>query len=329
MKKIRIAINGYGNLGRSAEIGIRQFPDLELAAILTRRDPRSIRPATSGLPVHALQEAAGLAGGIDVMLLCSGSMKDLPEQGPAMASLFHTVDGYDTHARIPEYFEAMDQASRAAGKLSVIAVGWDPGLLSLQRLLGRAFLPAGRDETFWGKGVSQGHSDAIRRIEGVADARQYTVPKEEAIQAVRTGQARELSTADKHYRECYVVLEEGADARAVAAQIKSMPHYFADYETAVHFVSHDDLKKNHSGLPHQGLMLRSGITGSQRSHKALLSYTLQLDSNPDFTAHVLLACARAAWRMAGEGQQGARTLFDIPPGYLSHLPADELRRTLL
>lgn len=329
MRKIRIAINGYGNLGKSAEIAARQFPDMALAAILTRRNPRSIQPATAGLPVYHLDQAASLTGMIDVMILCSGSMKDLPEQGPAMARLFHTVDGYDTHALIPEYFAAMDQAGRSAGKLNVIAAGWDPGLLSLQRLLSRAILPAGKDETFWGRGVSQGHSDAIRRIRGVVDARQYTIPREEAVEAVREGEDRELSTADKHERECYVVLEEGADAQAVAAAIKAMPHYFADYHTTVHFVSLAELKQNHAGLPHQGLMMRNGRTGRDQQHRQLYSVSLQLDSNPDFTAHVLLACARAAFRMAGEGQQGARTMLDIPPAYLSSLSSAELLSSIL
>jgi diaminopimelate dehydrogenase len=329
MQKIRIGINGYGNLGRSAEIGIRQFPDLEAAGIFTRRDPDSIHPVISGLPVYSLDQAAGLADRIDVMLLCSGSMQDLPEQGPAMACLFNTVDGFDTHARIPEYCAAMDRASRGARKTSIVSVGWDPGLLSLQRLLARTFLPQGKDETFWGKGVSQGHSEAIRQIRGVKDARQYTVPKEAAIEAVRGGLQPDLTTADKHSRECYVVVEPDADLSAIEAEIKSMPHYFADYETAVHFISQDELERDHQGLPHSGLMIRSGSTGQNREHGHTMSFDIQLDSNPDFTAHVLLACARAAWKMAQSGQYGAKTIFDIPPIYLSDRSAEELIRMLL
>ncbi|MDD4743184.1 MAG: diaminopimelate dehydrogenase [Eubacteriales bacterium] len=329
MTKTRIGIAGYGNLGRSAAIGVRQFPDLELAAVLTRRDPSSIERATPGVKVFALDQAASLADRVDVMLLCGGSLSDLPEQGPWLAGLFHTVDGYDTHARIPEYFAAMDQAGRAAGKLSVVAAGWDPGLLSLQRLLGRAFLPQGSDETFWGKGVSQGHSDAIRRVRGVLDARQYTIPREEAVEAVRQGLEPELSTADKHYRECFVVAEPDADREQVANEIRAMPHYFAEYETTVHFISAEEMARDHGGLPHSGQMLRTGRTGQQMENRHRLSYSMTLDSNPDFTAHVLLACARAAMRMAREGQSGARTLFDIPPAYLSSLSSEQLRKQLL
>lgn len=329
MQKIRIGINGYGNLGRSAEIGIRQFPDLEAAGVFTRRDPAAIHPVTPGLPVYSLDQAAGLADRIDVMLLCSGSMQDLPEQGPVMAGLFNTVDGFDTHARIPDYCAAMDKASRGACKTSIVSVGWDPGLLSLQRLLAQTFLPQGKDETFWGKGVSQGHSEAIRRIRGVKDARQYTVPKDEAIEAVRGGLQPELTPADKHYRECYVVAEADADLSLIETQIKSMPHYFADYETIVHFISQEELERDHQGLPHSGLMIRSGRTGLNREHGHVMSFAMQLDSNPDYTAHVLLACARAAWKMAQSGQYGVKTIFDIPPVYLSNRSADELMRMLL
>ncbi|NLO37226.1 MAG: diaminopimelate dehydrogenase [Clostridiaceae bacterium] len=329
MKKTRIGIAGYGNLGRSAEIGVRQFPDLELAVVLTRRDPSAIERITPGVRVLALDQAPALAGQIDVMLLCGGSMSDLPEQGPWLAGLFNTVDGYDTHARIPEYFAAMDQAGRSAGKISVVAAGWDPGLLSLQRLLGQAFLPQGSDETFWGKGVSQGHSDAIRRVPGVRDARQYTVPRDEAVERVRQGLAKGLTPADKHYRECFVVAEPDADLARIETDIKSMPNYFADYETIVHFISAAELAREHQGLPHSGLMLRTGQSGQQQEHRHQLAYSMTLDSNPDFTAHVLLACARAAWRMAGEGQTGARTLFDIPPAYLSSMSSGQLRKHLL
>ncbi len=325
MAKIKVAICGYGNLGQSAARGVSQFPDLELVAILSRRG-QALKTASS-VPVYSLDQAASLQDQVDVCLICSGSARDLPEQGPALAGFFHTVDAYDTHARMPEYFASMDQAAKKSSKTAIIAAGWDPGLLSLQRLLAQAILPVGKSETFWGKGISQGHSDAIRRLAGVQDARQYTIPKASAIEAVLAGHLPELTAADKHYRDCYVVAQAGADQKKIAASIKSMPHYFADYETKVTFISQAELDRDHKGLPHRGHLIHSGRTGTDCPQT--IQYQLDLGSNPDFTAQVMLACARAAWCFAKAGLAGARTIFDIPPSWLSGKSAESLIAELL
>ncbi|MGI5885295.1 MAG: diaminopimelate dehydrogenase [Candidatus Spyradocola sp.] len=329
MKTLRIGIAGYGNLGRGVELALRHAPDMELAAVFTRRDPKSLALHTPGVPVLALADAPAHAKDIDVLILCGGSATDLPEQGPALVRHFHTVDSFDTHAHIPDYFSALDAAAKDSGHVGLLSVGWDPGLFSLLRLYAGAVLPDGKDYTFWGRGVSQGHSDAIRRVPGVADARQYTVPVPAAVEAVRAGQNPDLTTREKHTRECYVVLKPGADPAAVEREIKEMPNYFADYDTTVHFVSQEELDRDHAGLPHGGFVLRSGATGEAGEHKQLIEFALKLDSNPEFTASVLVAYARAAAKLAAEGQTGARTVLDVPPAYLSPLTGAELRRTLL
>ena len=326
---IRIAIAGYGNLGRGVECAIRQNPDMELKAVFTRRDPASLSIRTPGVPVYPMEKAAEMTGEIDVMILCGGSATDLPVQTPAMAAHFNVVDSFDTHAKIPEHFAAVDQAAKAAGKVAVISAGWDPGMFSLNRLYANAILPDGKDYTFWGKGVSQGHSDAIRRIEGVQDARQYTIPVESAVEAVRAGKNPELTTREKHTRLCYVVAKEGADKVRIENEIKTMPNYFADYDTTVHFISQEEMQRDHSGLPHGGCVIRSGRTGWEGEHHHVIEYSLKLDSNPEFTSSVLVACARAAVRMQQEGQSGCKTLFDIAPAYLSAQSGEELRSHLL
>ena len=326
---IRIAIAGYGNLGRGVECAIRQNPDMELKAVFTRRDPASLSIRTPGVPVYPMEKAAEMAGEIDVMILCGGSATDLPVQTPAMAAHFNVVDSFDTHAKIPEHFAAVDQAAKAAGKVGVSSAGWDPGMFSLNRLYANAILPDGKDYTFWGKGVSQGHSDAIRRIEGVQDARQYTIPVESAVEAVRAGKNPELTTREKHTRLCYVVAKEGADKARIENEIKTMPNYFADYDTTVHFISQEEMQRDHSGLPHGGCVIRSGRTGWEGEHHHVIEYSLKLDSNPEFTSSVLVACARAAVRMQQEGQSGCKTLFDIAPAYLSAQSGEELRSHLL
>ena len=326
---IRIAIAGYGNLGRGVECAIRQNPDMELKAVFTRRDPASLSIRTPGVPVYPMEKAAEMAEEIDVMILCGGSATDLPVQTPAMAAHFNVVDSFDTHAKIPEHFAAVEQAAKAAGKVAVISAGWDPGMFSLNRLYANAILPNGKDYTFWGKGVSQGHSDAIRRIEGVQDARQYTIPVESAVEAVRAGKNPELTTREKHTRLCYVVAKEGADKARIENEIKTMPNYFADYDTTVHFISQEEMQRDHSGLPHGGCVVRSGRTGWEGEHHHVIEYSLKLDSNPEFTSSVLVACARAAVRMQQEGQSGCKTLFDIAPAYLSAQSGEELRSHLL
>ena len=326
---IRIAIAGYGNLGRGVECAIRQNPDMELKAVFTRRDPASLSIRTPGVPVYPMEKAAEMAEEIDVMILCGGSATDLPVQTPAMAAHFNVVDSFDTHAKIPEHFAAVDQAAKAAGKVAVISAGWDPGMFSLNRLYANAILPDGKDYTFWGKGVSQGHSDAIRRIEGVQEARQYTIPGESAVEAVRAGKNPELTTREKHTRLCYVVAKEGADKARIENEIKTMPNYFADYDTTVHFISQEEMQRDHSGLPHGGCVIRSGRTGWEGEHHHVIEYSLKLDSNPEFTSSVLVACARAAVRMQQEGQSGCKTLFDIAPAYLSAQSGEELRSHLL
>ena len=326
---IRIGILGYGNLGRGVECAIRQNSDMELAAVFTRRDPASVSILTEGVPVCRIDDAAEWKDKIDVMILCGGSATDLPEQTPKFAEMFNVIDSFDTHARIPEHFANVDAAAKKGGRVGIISVGWDPGMFSLNRLYANAILPEGKDYTFWGKGVSQGHSDAIRRVEGVKDAKQYTIPVESALDAVRNGENPELTTREKHTRECFVVLEEGADAAKVEEEIKTMPNYFSDYDTTVHFISEEELKEKHSGIPHGGFVLRSGKTGWEKENSHLIEYSLKLDSNPEFTSSVLAAYARAAYRLASEGVSGCKTVFDIAPAYLSQKSGEELRKTML
>lgn len=326
MHKIRIGIVGYGNLGRGVERAISQNPDMELIAVFTRRSPEQLTIASSAAKV-SIADIESYIDKIDVMILCGGSATDLPEQGPQLAALFHTVDSYDTHAKIPQYYEQVDAAAKAGRHVSIISTGWDPGLFSLNRLLGEAILPEGTTYTFWGKGVSQGHSDAIRRVEGVKAGVQYTIPSDKAVERVRSGENPELSTRDKHIRECYVVAEEGADLARIEQQIKTMPNYFAEYDTIVHFISEAELKQNHSAMPHGGLVLRSGITGE--GHSQIIEFGLTLKSNPEFTASVLVAYARAAYRYAREGVVGAKTVLDIPLSYLSPKSGEQLRKELL
>lgn len=329
MQKIRIGIVGYGNLGKSAEVGIRQNEDMELVGIFTRRNPSSIKIATQGVKAYHIDEAKNMTDQIDVMILCGGSMSDLPKQGPEFANYFNTVDGFDTHAKIPEYFAEVEKAAKASNHVCVISSGWDPGMFSMNRLIANVILPEGNDYTFWGKGVSQGHSDAIRRVEGVKDAKQYTVPIDSAIEAVRNGENPILTAREKHLRECYVVAEKEADKVKIEETIKNMPNYFAEYNTIVHFISQEELEKNHSGIPHGGFVIRSGKTGMNMEHSHIIEYSLKLDSNPDFTANVLIAYARAAFRLNKEGVSGAKTVFDIAPAYLSIKSGEELRKTLL
>lgn len=321
---IKIGILGYGNLGRGVECAIRQNPDMELVAIFTRRPPETLTILTEGVPVRSVEDAPAFEDTIDVMILCGGSATDLPQQTPDFAGRFNVVDSFDTHAKIPEHFAAVDKAATEAGHVALISAGWDPGLFSLNRVYGNAILPVGQDYTFWGKGVSQGHSDAIRRIEGVVDARQYTIPVDAALEAVRSGVNPELST-----RECFVVARDGADQAAIEAEIVGMPNYFADYDTTVHFISAEELARDHQGIPHGGFVIRSGATGWENEHKAVVEYSLKLDSNPEFTACVLVACARAVARFAAQGAKGAKTIFDVPPAYLCAGDGADLRKILL
>ena len=325
---IRIGILGYGNLGRGVECAIRQNDDMELVAVFTRRDPATVKTLTD-VKVYNVDQLLSMQDQIDVLVLCGGSATDLPKQTAEYAKYFNVVDSFDTHAKIPEHFAQVDTAAKEGGKVAMISVGWDPGMFSLNRLYANAILRDGSDYTFWGKGVSQGHSDAIRRIDGVKDAKQYTIPVESALEAVRAGENPELTTRQKHTRECFVVLEDGADAAKVEQEIKTMPNYFADYDTTVHFISEEELKKNHSGIPHGGFVLRSGVTGWNKENKHLIEYSLKLDSNPEFTSSVLVAYARAAYRMAEQGQFGCKTVFDIPPAYLSSMSGEELRAKML
>lgn len=324
-EKIKVGIVGYGNLGRGAEAAIRQQPDMELVAVFSRRGKvDTLDPNVLSLHVD---EAEKYRDQIDVMILCGGSATDLPEQTPHFARMFNTVDSYDTHATIPEYFTSVDQVAQENGTLSIISVGWDPGLFSINRVMSEAVLIDGETYTFWGKGLSQGHSDAVRRVEGVKNGVQYTIPSEDAMNRVRRGENPELSTAEKHKRECYVVLEEGADAEKVAEAIKTMPHYFADYDTEVHFITEEELEKNHNKMPHGGFVIHSGQTGA--GHKQIVEFSLKLESNPEFTASVLVAYARAAYRLQKEGQKGAKTVYDIGPGYIHPESPEELRKKYL
>lgn len=324
---IRIGIAGYGNLGRGTQAAIARHPDMQLAGIFTRRDPASLSLTGPAVPIWSLDDAAAHRDDIDVMILCGGSKDDLPKQGPMLAQWFTTVDSFDTHPRIPQYFETLDAAARAHGNLSILAVGWDPGLFSINRLMGEAILPEGATYTFWGKGLSQGHSDAIRRVPGVAGGVQYTVPVPEAVERVRAGLQPELSTREKHTRVCYVVLQPGADAQQVEQAIVTMPDYFADYDTTVNFIDADTLARDHAGMPHGGFVIRSGVSGKNDSQ--VIEYSLNLASNPGFTSSVLVAYARAAWRLKSAGEVGARSVFDIAPGLLSPKSAADLRRELL
>ena len=326
---IRIGIFGYGNLGRGVEAAIRQNPDMSLAAVFTRRDPSTLKIRTEGVPVFNIADAKDLTDKIDVMILCGGSATDLPTQTPETVKLFNVIDSFDTHAKIPEHFAAVDAAAKESGKVGIISVGWDPGLFSLNRLYGGAVLSEGKDYTFWGKGVSQGHSDAIRRVEGVLDAKQYTIPVDEALDAVRSGNEPELTTRQKHIRECFVVAAEGADKEKIEKEIKEMPNYFADYDTIVHFITKEELDRDHSGIPHGGFVIRSGKTGFNKEHNHIIEYSLKLDSNPEFTSSVLVAYARAAYKMSKEGVSGCKTVLDIPPAYLSPKSGEELRKELL
>ncbi len=326
---IRIGILGYGNLGRGVECAVKQNADMELAAVFTRRSPQELSILTKTAAVCSVNEIMEWKDKIDVLILCGGSATDLPEQSPKMASAFHIVDSFDTHAKIPEHFANVDAAAKEGGKTAIISIGWDPGMFSLSRMYANAILPDGKDYTFWGKGVSQGHSDAIRRIKGVKNAKQYTIPVEEALEAVRNGENPELTVRQKHIRECFVVLEDEEDAARVEEEIKTMPNYFADYDTIVHFISEEELLREHSGIPHGGFVLRSGKTGWDNENNHLIEYSLKLDSNPEFTSNVIVAYARAAYRLAAQGATGCKTAFDIPPAYLSAKSGEELRAELL
>jgi len=326
---IRIGILGYGNLGKGVECAVRQNPDMELTAVLTRRAPENVKILTKGVKVYPIEAACDLADKIDVLILCGGSATDLPVQTPEFVKLFNVVDSFDTHAKIPEHFAKVDAAAKEHGKVGIISAGWDPGMFSINRLYANAILPEGSDYTFWGKGVSQGHSDAVRRIKGVKDAKQYTIPVERSLNDVRAGKAPRLLTREKHTRECFVVAEDDADTTRIEREIVTMPNYFSDYDTIVHFISEQKLKKNHSGIPHGGFVIRSGKTGMNNENNHIIEYNLKLDSNPEFTASVIVAYARAAYRMHQENQSGCKTVFDIPPAYLSAKSGSDLRKSLL
>jgi diaminopimelate dehydrogenase len=326
-EKIKVGIVGYGNLGKGVQQAIAQNPDIELVAVFTRRQPEQLSSGGDSIRFEHISAAEQYKGKIDVMILCGGSATDLPEQTPVIAKMFNTVDSFDTHAKIPEFYETVNAAAKQGGTLSVISTGWDPGLFSLNRLLAEAILPEGKDFTFWGKGVSQGHSDAIRRVPGVKAGVQYTVPVQAVIDRIRAGETPELSTREKHLRECFVVAEEGADKEQIRQTIVTMPNYFSDYDTTVNFITEEELKSQHQGMPHGGFVIRSGVTGA--GTKQIVEFGLKLESNPEFTASVLVAYARAAHRLSNEGQTGAKTVFDIPLGYLSPKSPEELRRELL
>jgi len=327
--RIRIGILGYGNLGRGVECAIKQNPDLELVAVFTRRAPETVSILTEHVVVDSIDHMESYQDKIDVLILCGGSATDLPVQTPQFARMFHVVDSFDTHAKIPEHFERVDQAAKAGGKTAIISSGWDPGMFSLNRLYAGAILPEGQAYTFWGKGVSQGHSDAIRRLAGVKNARQYTIPIDKALTAVRSGENPQLTTREKHLRECFVVAEEGADLARIENEIKTMPNYFSDYDTIVHFISDEELARDHSGIPHGGFVIHSGKTGWHNENSHIMEYSLKLDSNPEFTSAVLAAYARAAYRMGQEGLSGCKTVFDVAPAYLSAMSGEEMRKLLL
>lgn len=326
---MKIGILGYGNLGKGIECAIKQNPDCELKAVFTRRDPSTVKLLTEGVPVYNVKDILDHKDEIDVLILCGGSATDLPEQTPEYAKYFNVIDSFDTHAKIPQHFANVDKAAKESQHVALISAGWDPGMFSLNRLYANCILPDGKDYTFWGKGVSQGHSDAIRRIEGVKNGKQYTIPVQAALDAVRSGSNPELTTRQKHTRECFVVAEEGADKARIEKEIKKMPNYFADYDTTVHFISEEELQKNHSGIPHGGFVIRAGKTGWDNEFNNVIEYSLKLDSNPAFTSSVIVAYARAVFRMFKEGQTGCKTVFDVAPAYLSPLSGDELRAHLL
>lgn len=326
---IRIGIYGYGNLGRGVECAVKNNADMTLAAVFTRRNPETVKLLTENVPVYSANDALKHRDEIDVMIMCGGSATDLPVQTPMMAEYFNVVDSFDTHAKVPEHFANVDAAAKKGNKTGIISVGWDPGMFSLNRMYAEAVLPDGSDYTFWGKGVSQGHSDAIRRIDGVLDARQYTIPVESALEAVRSGLNPVLSTREKHTRECFVVAKEGADLEKIENEIKTMPNYFADYDTTVHFITMEELQRDHAGIPHGGFVIRSGKTGMNGENKHIIEYSLKLDSNPEFTASVIAAYARAAYRMNKNGQIGCKTVFDVAPALLSAESGEELRKHLL
>lgn len=326
---MRLGILGYGNLGRGVESAIQQNPDMELVAVFTRRDPQDLKINSKTAQVLNISELNDWADKIDVLILCGGSAKDLPTQTPECARMFNVIDSFDTHARIPEHFENVDKQAKEGNKVAIISVGWDPGLFSLNRLYASSILPEGNDYTFWGRGISQGHSDAIRRINGVKNAKQYTVPIEKALASVKNCENPTLTTREKHTRECYVVLEDGADAKRVEQEIVNMPNYFADYDTTVHFISEEELAEKHSGIPHGGFVIRTGKTGFNKENNHVIEYSLKLDSNPEFTSSVLVAYARAAYKLSQEGQSGCKTVFDIAPAYLSPKSNAELRKTML
>ncbi|MBP3445956.1 MAG: diaminopimelate dehydrogenase [Clostridia bacterium] len=326
---IRIGIAGYGNLGKGVEAAVKNNPDMELVAVFSRRDPDSVKIKTEGVKVYPYEKIADYKNDIDVIINCGGSAKDLPESTPAIAENFNVIDSFDTHARIPEHFANVDASAKKGNKIAIISVGWDPGMFSLNRLYMNAVLPNGNDYTFWGKGVSQGHSDAIRRIDGVIDARQYTVPVESAVESVRNGENPTLTTRQKHTRECYVVVEDGADKARIENEIKTMPNYFADYDTTVKFISLEELQRDHSGIPHGGSVIRSGFTGFDLETKHTIEYSLKLESNPEFTGSVLTAYARAAYRLSQNGEAGCKTVFDIAPAQLIAQSGEEIRAHML
>ncbi len=325
---MKAAILGYGNLARGIESAILQAPDIELTAVFSRRDPAGIKTVTN-VPVYSVNDILNYKDEIDVLFLCGGSATDLPKQTPEYAKYFNVIDSFDTHANIPQHFAAVDASAKEAGKVALISCGWDPGMFSLNRLYANAILPEGNDYTFWGKGVSQGHSDAVRRIKGVKNAKQYTIPVESALERVRACENPELTTREKHTRECFVVAEEGADLAKIEEEIKTMPNYFADYDTTVHFISEEEFNRDHSEIPHGGFVFRTGATGFEKEHKHVIEYSLKLDSNPEFTGSVLTAFGRAVYRMYREGMTGCKTVFDVAPAYLSPLSGEELRAHLL
>lgn len=326
---MKIGILGYGNLGKGIEAAIKHNPDTELVAVFTRRDPSSVKILTEGVKVDSVDNVPDYKDKIDVLILCGGSATDLPEQTPKYAEIFNVVDSFDTHANIPTHFANVDKAAKSSGKVALISCGWDPGMFSLNRLYANCILPGGADYTFWGKGVSQGHSDAIRRIDGVLDARQYTIPVDSALKSVRNGENPELTTRQKHTRECFVVAKEGADLKKIETEIVNMPNYFVDYDTTVHFISKEELDRDHAGIPHGGFVFRTGTTGWNDEFNNVIEYSLKLDSNPGFTSSVLVAYARAVYRMNSEGQTGCKTVFDVAPAYLSPLSGEEIRAHLL
>ena len=326
---MKIGILGYGNLGRGVESAVRQNEDMELTCIITRRDPKTVKPATEGVEVYSVDEIEKVKDKIDVLVLCGGSATDLPVQTPEFARYFNVIDSFDTHARIPEHFANVDRAAKENGHVALISCGWDPGMFSLMRLYGASILPEGNDYTFWGKGVSQGHSDAIRRVKGVKNGKQYTIPVEVALEAVRKGENPELTIRQKHTRECFVVPEEGADLAQIEQDIKTMPNYFADYDTTVHFITEEEFSRDHAGIPHGGFVFRTGVTGFEKEHKHVVEFSLKLDSNPEFTSSVILSFARAVYRLSREGVSGCKTVFDIAPAYLSPLSGEELRAHML